>query len=685
MTKKSVIKIWILIAIITVISFSDWTFAVEWDTDWHEISQLLNAIVSILSWIWVWFAKWAGEFLTNRWVYGELLWLDAMLWKWWNVMKNMANFWLWFYFVYLILSEIIGNISDWIMWSKATKTIKDKISWILIAWIWIQASRFLTAVVIDISTITLVTVGSFPSQIVSENPKVEEYFEVSISDYLQIELKDGKTLWDIINGVKYSLFLTDENRSKYIKEVKTVPLDKKITKKELFDEIMPNADNVSGPLYYLWFAILNTPKLTSVDSSSEASWKSTIFNTLLQWWTTIVYSIEMLILFIFVVMRVAYMRMFIVLSPLVILLRCIGKSSKNKSLDKWFLGWVTTNINFETFLWNAFKPTIIVLWFSVAIIFTTLMKWVIISSAQKTIDLWWVTSFTYNEGGHNTGDEGDQKYTSVIDGNIMGITIRYAWKTLLEFILSIITVILVYHIIQFAVKMWGSKDFLSKKIDNLQKTVWDFITKVPIIPVTTKDNEWKPVKWWISIGSLASIPNRLMGDKLYEYQHKDDGIVDSFMKRVWLQDDNRLTSTEIGKIQSIWHNSRWLGILEEKRDYIKTIRVEGWKWMVLDPTVRDKTWQNVFSRWLTDMKDKTGDIRWDNADVWISMINRWNRADENTRTLERMFKDNGLGVEKSVKAYATLFWLKWNITSWEILMRKDISSKEDTESEWDNK
>ncbi len=691
MTKKSVIKIWILMAIIVMISFSDWTFAADGDTEsMKTVAGLLDIIVGIFSWIWVWFAKWAWEFLTNKRVYGEVLWLDTILWKWRNIMKNMANFWLWFYFVYLILKELIGNMTGWLAGSSTTKTIKDQILWILIAWIWIQASRFMTAVVIDISTITLVAAGSLPSQVVSEYPELEKDFTFAINDYLEIPTDDGRSLWDIARGVNYSLFHPNEETKSFVTEIRNVPLDRKITRKELFDEIMPNADDVSGPLYYLWFVILNSTRIISVDSSNENSLKATIFTALLQWWTTIIYSIEMLILFIFVVFRVAYMWMFIVLSPLAVLIRCVSKSSKGKSWDKWFWSKITTNanINFNSFFLNAFKPTIIVLWFSLAIIFVTLIKGVILSSAQRTIDIWWVTMSSYEDSDSITWDRGDKKYRSVIDSNVMGINIRNAWKTLLEFILSIITVILVYHIIKIATVMgtrWSKdEDFASRYLNKLQNTVGDFITHTPIIPATKYDENWNRVDYYydknwnkkrvkVSLAGLANIPRDKYNDKMREYGGKDSKAVDSFMKLIWLQNDNSLSNVEKDGIISAWAHARWLDILKEKRDYIKGISNKGWKWMVLDPNASDKFWQNKFSDWMDDVN--IGEI---NDRDWYNMVSRWKDNKNNGRTLAKMFRQNDSGLERSITAYATLFWLQWNISTWEELMRKDISNTDHT-------
>ena len=674
MNRKSLIKIWIFIAIITMVSFSDWTFAEDvTKMSLKNVSDLLNILISILSWIWVRFAKWAWEFLTNKWVYGEVLWLDALLWKLWNVMKNMANFWLWFYFVYVVFRWLIDK-------EDITKKIKDKLLWLLIAWIWIQASWFLTAVVMDISTITLVAASSFSSQMVSENSEVEKGFNMSMNDYLSIKVNETSTVWEISTWVYYSLFPNSKWISTFTRET-AIPLDKKITKEELFDMLLPKAESVSWPLYYIWFAILKTPRLVSVNSANEIWIKSSIFNMLLQWWTTIVYSIEMLILFIFSIMRVLYLWMFIVLSPIVVLLRCI-----NQNVNKWWKGFLkslTNHINFSSFLLNAFKPTIIVLWLVLATIFVTLMKEVILSSADRKIDVWWVTTFSYKESASNLENLGDQTYVSVMDSDAVGISIRHAWKTLLEFILSVLTVIIVYYIIKMSVKMWWWGDFVSKKIGKIQDAVWDFIGQAPVIPVARYDEKWNKVKGWLSLKWLASIPNQKYRKMINEYWNKDNDQVNSFMWLLGLRDANSLTEWEKGRIRSLWNNTQyqWLEILTKQKEYIKTIRTKEWKWLSLNPNSSNKFWIDQFEGWLTKMNGKESYIKWPNELVWRNMVTRWNTWDNKKQGLEKMFKDNASKETQSVKAYAEMFGLQLNNNfTWENLIRKDISSKDDTES-----
>lgn len=97
----------------------------------------------------------AGFALDNSMVYGSLFGLDAPLFLIWNIIKNIANFILWF----MVLFEILKNFfTTGESGKKAFEVIKKA----LIAWVLIQASWFLMGAIIDISTIATYSVGGIP-------------------------------------------------------------------------------------------------------------------------------------------------------------------------------------------------------------------------------------------------------------------------------------------------------------------------------------------------------------------------------------------------------------------------------------------------------------------------------------------------------------------------------------------
>ena len=99
----------------------------------------------------------AGKLVDNSFVYWEVFGFDAVLWKLWNMVRNFANFWLWFIFLYYIFRFLIKNDKN--------KDWKRLIWRAMIAWIGIQASWFIMAALIDVSTILIYWIWGLPLSI----------------------------------------------------------------------------------------------------------------------------------------------------------------------------------------------------------------------------------------------------------------------------------------------------------------------------------------------------------------------------------------------------------------------------------------------------------------------------------------------------------------------------------------
>ena len=672
MEKKTLIKVGIIIIITCVMCFSDWSFAAVVEWWWENLDVLgfsLNYVVCVLGWLWVFFAKLAGTFLTNNWVYGELLWIDALMWKYWSMMKNIANFGLWFYFVYAIFKWLINQWKE-----DITQKLKKIILWLLIAWVWIQASWFFTAAVIDVSTITLSAVWSFPSQVISGNPSLGKTYEESLVKYLT-------PIWQWTGeGKELSLF-PKEGKESNLLETKNIKTKYPVSVTGLVDSLMPNDDDVSWPLYYIWFSILRTNVVTSINTSNKNSIKATILNTIIQWWTTIIFAIEMLILCIMALMRIIYLWMFIVLSPLAILLRCIEKSWEKLWEDsKSFISRLMKQINFKSFFINVFKPTIIVLWFWIAVLFVSLMRGVIDDSAERPFDLKWTTINSIPNGHSDSWNPWDQTYTTRIDNNLLSFTLANTWKTFLEIILSIITVLIVYFILKFAVKFWDGKDFVSEKIWKVQDEVDSLMESIPIMPVSWYDEEGNPTKRYMSAGQVFGLwgKNSILQEKVNKYQRDVDkeiyeqgDIIDS-----WTREDNKLSSSEKNSISTTITQWLWnLGGLENAKKEIEKIRTKEWKWMKLDPNAPDQFWRTEFTRWLN--------TRVTNKDYgsfnrqWKTMIDSWENQnrDESKRNLTSLFQQ-----QNYAQAYAEFFGYKWSYIGFESIRDLDISKNPPSQS-----
>lgn len=668
--------------------FSDWSFAVDGNAEevW-TIAWTLNFIVSCLSRFWVIFANVAWKFLTNSWVYWEALGIDVLLWKYWNIVKNMANFCLWFYLVYVIFKWLVGQWKESVM-----NNLKKVLLWVLIAWVWIQASWFLTSVVVDLSTVVMSAVWAFPAQVLSKDENFLEGIEKSMKDFFA---EDGVS---IAKGKLFSLFPKDGAANSFT-QTKIISLDTTVTEEKFLDNLMPNQNDVSGPLYYMWFAILRTQELNSIKSYREAWLKGSILNLIVQWWTTVIYSVEMWVLCVIALMRILYLWMFIVLSPFAILLACIWKAWEKDLLKKWFIVDLMKQINLKTFFAKVFQPAIIVFWISLSMIFVTLVSKVVNHDNTKKMedfDMGGVKISSSQDKKETTSD--DTTYTTTLEWNLLKFSFSTVWKWILDLMMSIMTVVLVYMIINMGIKiwnkLWGWQDFLSKKIESVQKWVEWAISSVPLVPVAWYDKEWVPTTHHISVGktfglwgndSLITEWMRRVSWKIKDEYDTQNKIIDSWFGKWNIVSFKSADQRNVENSVSSMPPSKWLKILETQFQQIvdigKKSKEDGglnsgeWYGMVLNPSASNRWRQGRFEDWLKNMKGNEASIIGEDAVVWQKMVEWWSDNDGKTeQTLENLFTDSTNG-RNFVKAYAKFFKLGDDISNWNELKNADISMK----------
>ena len=107
----------------------------------------------------------AGFAMDNSMIYGSLFWFDVALRSIRNLAKNIANFALAFLFIIGLFQVLLGK--------KENKYIAEVVKRTFIAGILIQASRFITAVAVDISTIATYGIGGLPISVVGTADKLQ--------------------------------------------------------------------------------------------------------------------------------------------------------------------------------------------------------------------------------------------------------------------------------------------------------------------------------------------------------------------------------------------------------------------------------------------------------------------------------------------------------------------------------
>ena len=135
--------------------------ATEKITEWEASFSFLRKVIYILLYP---LLLLAWKLVDNSLVYWEVFWFDAVLWQLWNFVKNLANFALWFFFLYKIFKYLINN----------KENIKETLIWALVAWVWIQASWFIMAALIDVSTILAYGVWWLPISVLGEKEYKDE-------------------------------------------------------------------------------------------------------------------------------------------------------------------------------------------------------------------------------------------------------------------------------------------------------------------------------------------------------------------------------------------------------------------------------------------------------------------------------------------------------------------------------
>ena len=305
------------------------TYAAE-NASLEKFKTFLSSILSLCSRLWIILAVLAGKLMTNDRVYGAVLHMDIYLRKIWNIMKNFANFGL----VAIVLRSIVKNLIG-----KEKMDIKKIITKTLIAGVLIQASRFLVGAVVDISTVATSAIGTFPATFLQNDAKLQE----QITDSLTTTPKKITIDMEKLNSM----------------DIPSTEHADPTT----WNSLLPTYKSVSGPLIYLGFSVFkfqNYLNVGGIDTGTEITIAFLLRLVIILW-----YTIWLALIFIANIIRVAFMRIFIIGAPLLILAEIFKDAL---GWGKGSSGWITKYLKFSVMIDMIFKPVIFVAGFSLILI-----------------------------------------------------------------------------------------------------------------------------------------------------------------------------------------------------------------------------------------------------------------------------------------------------------------------------
>jgi len=586
-TKKN-IKIFLLLFV--VMQFFIWTsFAASSggsSSDFiKNMSHLLHVFISILSWVWVLLATMAWKLMTNDFVYWSFMHLDKSLWDLWNIMKNFANFTLWFILVF----TIVKNLFKWSFGDSSAdplKGAKDTIIHTLIAWVLIQMSWFLMAAVLDLSTIATAAVWSIPAQFMSNTPDFQTKMTAMIeksTTKLKIDFSSNS------NTVQSMIWIDEEHNT-------TEEIQK------LFDTITPSADSLAWPLMFLWASVFNLYDLsdTSKNESGTADLWDLILSLWINWFVLFSYSLMLALIFVFNLFRVITLWIVIPLMPFVVLVGVFSKWQNAKIT--WFLKDV---LDYKKILKLVFKPVYMTLVLSIILIVMVLVR----SLAKANggfIDMQQEGNMTISSSQDSSG-----YYDSSLSVAGIANVKLHMKESIVDLIVYIFWLALMFMLMKSCMSgeiTWIK--FVDDKIGKLSESLW-----------------WEKWKLWWLIWSAWIIPiwggKKVWISKMTEFKDMFLGDWRRWANAMWIDMSKQDAAVE----WLLWWSTSFASLNTgmSKDAWIKKA-VELWKSNGYtdagDMYNRNNEFKKAFNTWHNEYKWRSDDISIQDID------DAWNKKDE---------------------------------------------------------
>ncbi len=487
-------------------SFSSWLDTL------HNLLTTLYLIIRPFLIIW-------WKFLSNTFVYGSAFGIDNVLWKLWQLVRTFTNYIIWFIFLFSIFIYFFKWDSKY-SWKKLLPKI-------VIAWVVVNMSWFLLAVLLDFSTILLVAAWGIWHQFTSiaqktdsnikkdiiqlpitfnvdTNPKKMISVKIDKKDYYQCIYWSGWKVWNApcLSNLwwKFVILNKDKKENKDL----TAKLQKKgISTKDI--------DYSSVWQLFSLFRYMNTAFLT--DNTNSLSQVAVL--TILKLILLIVLIIPFILLAVILVIRVLILWVVIPMSPIILWAYILWIWD---SQIKWKLKDIISLI---------FQPVYVVFMLSIWFIFIQAVNTMIPSPEKKDkktilrqlqfipewkngISLWWLAQIQvkYDKGNGKTTNSADPK-------NILAY---FSW-----IVANLLSAIIMWMLVFTALKSNKWTKQISSTVETYAQKA---VTTTPIIAGQSIDSIKQVVGWlesglpnWIRAGQQSKFKEI---NKLIKWEKKDD-------------------------------------------------------------------------------------------------------------------------------------------------------------------
>ena len=523
-----------------------------------QLTNLLNRILALFSWLWIPFAIFAGKLMGNGFIYGEFFNLDKVLYFLWNLSRTFANFLI----VVLIIGELIkqfagGGIDS----SKMMKYILKMWWGILLA----NMSWFLIGATIDVSTILTTTIGALPSTYIAQDSKAQETMQVAINNAKNQSKQTIHLTTTQCDGLPT---VTSENKDNITEQKST---------DEIMDMILPWENSVSWPLMYLGIGVLRLQDFLNTTNIPDDNLTYKLFVISTRVGITLLFMVALIVLVIINIFRIVAIWFFVSFAPLLILLNFADK-------DKSYQIGLLEKFSIPNIVKSIFAPVVAVGLMSIGLIVIVIMQWFLqINSSEITIDN---VSIKSAWAGSSIGVDGI--FETTIAGDLFG---QNTWNliknTFSNILLIIFTLFILYGIIKALAEFL--KDgigwpFINDAINLWTRALWS-LRMVPL-----------PWGWFWSINSVSKVANdqfkSIKNNFATNTNDQDIAISNMFNKKLGMK--TRLYSDSYKKLDKITagFNDKYKRITKE--DYNNMIAEYNKEWWI----IQYYQWENIALSWI---------------------------------------------------------------------------------------